>query len=249
MVKLAFLGCGDAFASGGRLNTCFHVRAASSRFLVDCGATSLAAMHRYGITSDDVDTILITHFHGDHYGGLPFVFLDAARQRKRTRPLTIVTPHGGRERTRDLLDLLYPSMSSAMDDLDLRFVEYDAHQSLEVDGLSITTFPVVHSAEALSHGLRVAVDGRSIGFSGDTAWTDELIDIADGADLMVCECNFFDTQTPIHVDYRTLEKHLPELRARRIILNHLGNEMLANLDKVELECADDGMEIEIRQSA
>ena len=245
-VELTFLGCGDAFGSGGRLNTCFHVRAPSSRFLIDCGATSLVALQRHGLTTDDVDAILVTHFHGDHYAGLPFLFLEAARQQKRQRPLTVVTPQGGPERTRKLMDQLYPGMSGAMDDLDLRFECYEPHQTIDTGSLRVTAYPVIHSDAALSHGLRIEIDGRIIGFSGDTAWTDELVKIADGAHLMICECNFFETRAPNHLDYRTLEQHIPELRADRLILNHLGDEMLNNLDHVELTCADDGMRVAIQ---
>lgn len=244
-VELTFLGCGDAFGSGGRLNTCFRVDAGSTRFLIDCGATSLVALHRHGLTSDDIDTILITHFHGDHYGGLPFVFLDAALQRKRERPLAIVTPEGGRDRTRRLMELLYPGTSWAMDRLDLRFHTFDSYQTVDLGALSVTAYPVLHSRQALSHGLRIAVEGRVIGFSGDTSWTDELANIAEGAHLMICECNFFETKTPNHLDYRTLEERLPELNADRIILNHLGNEMLDNLDRVSPSCAEDGMKVTV----
>jgi ribonuclease BN (tRNA processing enzyme) len=244
-VRLTFLGCGDAFGSGGRLNTCFYVDAPSARFLIDCGATSLVALHRRNLTSDDVDVILITHFHGDHYGGLPFLFLDAAKQRKRQRPLTVVTPPGGEERTRDLMERLYPGTSGAMDELDLRFVYYNAHERLEAGSLSVTAHPVIHSPAALSHGLRIAVDGREIGFSGDTEWTDELLRIADGAHLMICECNFYDTRIPGHLDYVTLARHVHEFAADRIVLNHLGDEMLARRDQVELTCAEEGMELTV----
>lgn len=244
-VRLTFLGCGDAFGSGGRLNTCFYVRAPSTRFLIDCGATALPALHGQGLTTDDVDTILITHFHGDHYGGLPFVLLDAAVNRKRQRPLTVVTPPGGERRTRDLMAQLYPGMSQALDQLDLRMLSYESGQELDLEPLRLTAFPVIHSEAAQSHGFRISVDGRVIGFSGDTTWTDELRRIADGANLMICECNHFETQTPVHLDYRTLKDHLHELNADNIVLNHLGEEMLRNLDQVTLTCAKDGMEITV----
>ena len=242
---LTFLGCGDAFGSGGRLNTCFFVEAPSTNFLIDCGATSLVAMQRHGLTTDDIDIILITHFHGDHYGGLPFLFLDAAKQRKRERPLTIVTPQGGYEKTRELIENLYPGTSGVMDELDLRFKSYRSYQSISVDSLKATAFPVIHSDEAMSHGLRIEINQHVIGFSGDTTWTDELKSIADGAHLFICECNFFGTETPNHLDYQTLQQKLPELNTDRVILNHLGDEMFNNIDKVDLTCAEDGMKISV----
>ena len=70
-MQLQFVGCGDAFGSGGRSNTCFHVTGASVNFLIDCGASSLPALKRQGIARDDIDLVLITHFHGDHFAGLP----------------------------------------------------------------------------------------------------------------------------------------------------------------------------------
>ncbi len=244
-VRLTFLGCGDAFGSGGRLNTCFHVRAPSARFLIDCGATSLSALHRHGISSDDIDAILITHFHGDHYGGLPFLFLEAAKVRKRTHPLTLLTPQGGAERTRDLMEQLYPGTSGVMDELDLRFETYSAHETVDLGALSVTAYPVVHAPASLPHGFRIAVDGRVIGFSGDTEWTDELCAIADGAQLMICECNRFDTHASGHLSYRILEQHVHELNAARIILNHMGEDVLNHRAEIELTCAEDGMEVNV----
>jgi len=240
-VDLTFLGCGDAFSSGGRLNTCFYVDAGATRFLIDCGASSLAALHRQGLSSDDIDTILITHYHGDHYGGLPFLFLDAAKRRQRSRPLTLVTPPDGRAWTQQLMERLYPGTSGVMDELDLHFHDYASYDTVELDYLRVTAYPVIHSDEARSHGLRIEAGDRVIGFSGDTTWTEEIKNIAAGTDLLICECNFFETQTPNHIDYRTLEEHLPELETRRLILNHLGSEMLDNRHQVALTCAEDGM--------
>ena len=87
-MRLQFIGSGDAFGSGGRFNTCFHVEGAGANFLIDCGATSLVALKRLPIERNAIDFILLTHFHLDHFGGVPFFMLDAQLVAKRTRPLT-----------------------------------------------------------------------------------------------------------------------------------------------------------------
>ena len=94
-MQLRFVGCGDAFGSGGRNNTCFHVSGERINFLIDCGASSLPALKRQNVARDEVKLILITHFHGDHFGGLPFLLLDAQFTR-RARPLVIAGPEKSR---------------------------------------------------------------------------------------------------------------------------------------------------------
>jgi ribonuclease BN (tRNA processing enzyme) len=76
-LRLQFIGCGDAFGSDGRFNTCFHVTGGRSNFLIDCGASSLIALKKYEIDLNAIQTIFITHFHADHFGGLPFFMLNA----------------------------------------------------------------------------------------------------------------------------------------------------------------------------
>jgi ribonuclease BN (tRNA processing enzyme) len=88
-MQVRFIGCGDAFGSGGRFNTCFHVTGGGASFLIDCGASSLIAMKRFGVDRNGIESILITHFHGDHFGGIPYFMLDAQFFSKRVTPLTI----------------------------------------------------------------------------------------------------------------------------------------------------------------
>ena len=77
MVRVQFLGSGDAFGSGGRFQACIHVHAPYTNLLLDCGASSVIAMKRFGVAPNDIDAILISHVHGDHFGGIPFFILDA----------------------------------------------------------------------------------------------------------------------------------------------------------------------------
>lgn len=240
-VKLKVIGCGDAFGSGGRLNTCFYVDAGSIRFLVDCGASSLPGLKQYGIQTDDIDAIVISHFHGDHYGGVPFILLDTAVNR-RAKKLQIISPIDGQRRIAALLDLLYPG-TEVLEKLDVEFLEYNVNEIMDLGDWRIQAFDVIHAERALPHGLRIEVAGKVIAYSGDTSWTDVLFALGERADLFICECNFFDKQVKGHMNYQELERHLPEFSCKKMLLTHFDQQMLRRLDEVNLECLHDGMEL------
>jgi ribonuclease BN (tRNA processing enzyme) len=101
-------------------------------------------------------------------------------------------------------------------------------------------FQVCHGSGAPAYALRVQYGGRVIAYSGDTEWTDSLLDAASGADLLVCECNSFDKHVPGHLDYRTLVTKRPRLGCERIVITHMSEEMLAHLDDVDVQAAADG---------
>ena len=240
-MKVTVAGCGDAFGSGGRLNTCFHVETENCNFLIDCGASALAGLKKCDLDPNLIDLIFITHFHGDHFGGLPFLLLEAS-VKKRSKPLTIISPPGCKEKLRNLLDLSYPG-NSALKTLELRFIEYNAYETIKIQNVSMTAFPVVHSEAALPHGLRITVQDKTICYSGDTGWTDNLIPLAEDADLFICECNFFGTEATGHLNYKFLESKVSEFKCRKILLTHLDTEMLTAMKEVKLDCARDGMVI------
>src|ERR1700748_2836223 len=110
-MELRFIGCGDAVGSGGRFNTCFLITATHCRFLIDCGASSLVALKQAPIDPNSIDAVVISHLHGDHFGGLPFLLLDARRMSKRTKPLLLCGPPGLDERLRATQEALFPGSS------------------------------------------------------------------------------------------------------------------------------------------
>ena len=93
-LTLEFIGCGDAFASGGRFQTCFLVRGGDRPVLIDCGASAPVALQQRGVDITGIGLVVVSHLHGDHFGGLPFLLLDAAYNRPRTSPLVVAGPPG-----------------------------------------------------------------------------------------------------------------------------------------------------------
>jgi ribonuclease BN (tRNA processing enzyme) len=241
-VTVRFLGSGDAFGSGGRFQTCILVTSSEGSTLIDCGASSLIAMKRFGVDPNVVDTVLLSHLHGDHFGGLPFLILDGQFSR-RTRPLTVAGPPGVEGRVRAAMEVLFPGSSQTQQPFDLRFLELVAETATPIGPVEVTAYPADHASGAPAFSLRAVCDGRTIAYSGDTAWTDMLLRAAEGADLFICEAYYYDKQVPFHLDYLTLMQHRASLRCGRVVLTHMSADMLAHIDNVTDECTSDGLEI------
>ena len=241
-VEFQVLGCGDAMGSGGRLQTCFSLAgpAPGERYLVDCGATSMLALRRYGIDPLEVRAIVLSHLHGDHFSGLPFFLLDAKWVSRRREPLVIAGPPGTEERVLATMELLYVGSTHVTRDFDLRFVELAAGKEQQLHSLLVVPQLVTHESGAPAYALRLEIGGTTIGFSGDTEWTETLPVVAAGTDLFICEASFYDLEIPNHLNYTTLLSHRSELSCERILLTHLSSDMLERQEELELECAFEG---------
>jgi ribonuclease BN (tRNA processing enzyme) len=242
-MRLQFIGCGDAFGSGGRFNTCFHLSGAGTNLLIDCGASSLVAMKKLGIDRGAIDLVLLTHFHADHFGGVPFFILDAQFNVKRTRPLVLAGPPGLPGWYERACAIAFPGERTLPFPLELREVEIGCGN--EIAGIRVTPFHVRHDDRAgPCLAYRIEAEGKVLCYSGDTEWTDALIEAARGADLFVCECYTFDTPRKSHMALSILRANLPEIGAKRVVLTHMSEDMLGRLDGLDFETAEDGKVVE-----
>ena len=243
-MRVRFLGSGDAFGSGGRFQTCIHLASDGGAILVDCGASSLVAMRRFGVDPHALETVVLSHLHGDHFGGVPFLILDGQFKR-RTRPLTIVGPPGVEARVRQAMEALFPGSTAVERRFATRFVEWADRTPLELGAFTVTPFEVVHASGAPPYALRVACGGKVVAYSGDTEWTDTLLEAAREADLFIAEALFFDRRVRYHLDWATLAAERARLTCRRLVLTHMGEDMLGRLADLGVEAAADGREIAV----
>lgn len=245
-LSLQFIGCGDAFGSGGRFNTCFHLVGEQTNLLIDCGASSLVAMKQLGVDRNAITTIVITHFHADHFGGIPFFILDAQFFSKRSEPLTLVGPVGLESWYERVMETAFPGSSLAPQKFELHLVEVTAGGSVALGDMMVSAYQAIHGPPDGPYlAVRIEAEGRSVAYTGDTEWTPALIPAAQDADLFIAEAYFRDKAIFTHLSLNTIEANLDELRPKRLILTHMSDDMLNHPDRDQYECAEDGMVVTI----
>jgi ribonuclease BN (tRNA processing enzyme) len=247
-MRLTILGSGDAFSSGGRMPSCYFLESGGVRFLVDFGPASLVAMKRLGLSTAAPQFVFISHLHGDHIGGLPFFHLDTIFVSRRTEPLVMIGPPGLESRFRLACEVFYPRWNHMTPGFELRFIELQEGVRRQIEGGPLVQpFLVDHFSGSPSYALRFELDGKVFAFSGDAAWSDNVIAAGRNADLYLLECYQYDRQLPMHLDYATISRHFDDIGAKKLVLTHMSEQMLENQAHVDLgRCtlAEDGLVID-----
>jgi ribonuclease BN (tRNA processing enzyme) len=247
-MKLTVVGCGDAFGSGGRLQTCYHVETAETRFLIDCGATALIGLNRLGVDPNTISTIFISHLHGDHYAGLVWWLIHAQHVSKRTQPLTVVGPIGVQARFETAAEALFPGSTGIARRYELRFLELKREEPLDVGSVRVTPFEVVHPSGAPPYALRFETAGKVLSFTGDSEWTESLVPAGRNADLYIMECFQFEGAPRFHTSWEAIKRNLDRIAPRRVMLTHMAEQMLARRTEVadpRVLLAEDGLVVEV----
>ena len=247
-MKVTIVGSGDAFGTGGRAHTCFHVASSSGGFFIDYGASSPTALNKSGLVIDDVDAIFISHLHGDHFGGLPFAILDATYINLRKRPLAIYGPPSIEERYTALAEAMFPGMTTKAQKFPLEFHEITAGTPTHWRDVRLDAFEVEHPSGAPSHALRFTTDSKTLAYSGDSQWCENVGAAGRNADLFLLECYAFDRQVPYHMNWKVIAAQLPAIGAQHVVLTHMCKQMMAQKHRVNqtgVSIAHDGLVLDI----
>jgi ribonuclease BN (tRNA processing enzyme) len=216
--------------------------------MLDCGANSPLALKRADIEMASIDAIVISHCHGDHFGGVPFLFLDRMFIERGPKPVEILGPPGIGRRTTDLFEALYPSLSSHPKDFEILYRELEPGHTSSWRGIQISPYEVDHYSGSPSLALSVDDGAKRFAFSGDSAWCEGVTEAGREADLYLIECTTFGTKTTVHLDYLTLAEKFETIGAKRYLLTHMSLEMLAAADKIDTSrciLAADGLSVVI----
>jgi ribonuclease BN (tRNA processing enzyme) len=240
---VTFAGSGDAFGSGGRFQACIHIAHPDigAPVLLDCGATSMTALRQAGLDPGEIGKVFVSHLHGDHFGGLPFLILDRQFSRG-IEPLQIIGPPGTSDRLDQAMECMFPGSTGVRREFVVVVTDLSPGQRLDFPDMRVEARPARHPSGASALILRLEIGGKIIAYTGDTAWTDAIPLAAAGADLLIAEAYYRYKNVPYHLRLEDLTDHRSEIKARRIILTHMSADTLAHPDK---DHAHDGLVVHV----
>jgi ribonuclease BN (tRNA processing enzyme) len=255
-MRLTVIGSADAFNSSGRGHSCYVIESEGlGKLMVDFGPTALAGLRRAGFQARDLSAILLTHLHGDHAGGLPFLFIDALCNDRRSERLSLLGPTSMRETIDALIDATYADIKSELSRLELDLSELLPGETREIAGYVVGGFAADHMKPPHRPLCLRVTDpaGVSVAFSGDTRLCPGLFDAADGAHLLVAECTRLAPPAGSHCTWEEWKTALPNVRAKAVLFTHLGADVRERLPGLERELdgrlpvsfADDGLVLEL----
>lgn len=241
-VKLTVVGCSPAWPNPGGAQSGYLVEDGSGRLLLDCGPGVLARL-RERDRWPEIDAIVVTHWHLDHWGDLvPWVWGTMVGPGREAPQPELWLPPEGRERLADFGARLG---WEEMFETSFRLRDYAEGEPFVAAGLEVTALRLPHYT-LRTYGLRVSNGAKSLAYSGDTGPSERLAELARGVDLFLCEATLergdLDSQPRGHLAVDEAIAAFEASGARRLLITHRPREL--PLDG-SLEQAYDGLELDL----
>ena len=219
-LNLTFIGSGNAFSAAGLCCNGFLV---NDQFLFDAPPQALSSLNTVGAAINDLESVVISHHHGDHFLGLPFLLLHW-KWKGRTKPVQIVGPRGTEVLGKDIAEKVFPGVLKEIG-YDIEWIDANEGASLKLrGGLEVDAYPMVHDDGLdLCLGYSCRLGGAKFSYTGDTMMCPSVLDLTKGVDLMVSECASRADRIPVHMN---LVDDMPVVRAAlpssaKLILTHI----------------------------
>ncbi|MXZ62729.1 MAG: MBL fold metallo-hydrolase [Chloroflexi bacterium] len=185
-MRLDCLGSGFAFSHGAYWSGFLL----DGRVLLDCPPQTLPHLFRLDVPTTAVDLVLLSHEHSDHIGGMDLFLLEERRAHQdgveRANPLAVAGPLGIYDRLREIVGT--SSRLPERGDARIEWFERPGGSAFEWAGVQVECVAMDHATEIDALGFRVRLPGSAVAYSGDTAYGEALLSLAEGADLLIAEC-------------------------------------------------------------
>lgn len=224
-LKLTFIGSGNAFSPGGLCCNGFMV---NDRLLFDSPPQALSSLNKLGFNANDLDAVIISHHHGDHFLGLPFLLLHWKYQ-GRQRPVRIIGPKNTEALARMIAENVFPGVFELP--FEIEWIEAQPNKPISFDCVDLEPLLMTHDDRlAQSLGYVATIAGRKFGYTGDTMMCDSVMRLAQESEVLVSECASVDQRIPVHMN---LLDDIPVVRSAMqasaaLILTHINSDVKAD---------------------
>ena len=222
-MRVVFCGVGEAFDEN-LTNTCILVQenndGSGRSILLDCGFTAAPSFWRVAREPLELDAVWISHLHGDHFLGLPQLFIRYS-EHGRTRPLNIYGGPGTAEAISSSVELAYPGKWSRLG-FRIEFVEVESGDGFELTWLRGLAAPVDHPVS--SRGVKLEAESGSLFYSGDGRVEPDIKNFLEGCDLGIFEAFCLEKEVYGHSNAAQVGEISLLAGIRRVALVHMHRE-------------------------
>jgi ribonuclease BN (tRNA processing enzyme) len=211
-MKITVIGYYGAYPEAGKATSGYLLEHNGKSILLDCGSGVLSRIQNF-IALEDLDSLVLSHYHSDHLGDvycMHYAMMILKHMGKRKKPFHIY------------------ALGSDPKFETLSYGEHCIAHPIEegvveiIHGVKFTFVKTEHPVICL--GMRIESEGKVIGYTADTGWTKNLVEIASHSDLLFCECNLFNYQKGAiagHLTAGEAGKLAEQASVKELILTHL----------------------------